>query len=181
MKIYIFKYEVPQIFGQAEARTMNRIYNLEDSKSNAVLVEKLGITEDEHYMFMNNLKDVANEVWDNVQPLADFRRLYEELSEEQRLMPRYLFDVLDEETDKRVIVFKLMLPDKFVQTKFQNDISETMINYCIAMHYQLKGFTQGFQEYMMLYQKKLTDVRSVAVGSNSDFIQNSRTRRRPLW
>lgn len=181
MKVYVFKFEVMQLFGQAQARTMNRIYNLEDSKLNAILVEKLGITEDEHYLFMNNLKDASNEVWDNIQPLADFRRLYQELTPEQELAPRYLFDIVDEETDKRVIIYRLMLPNKFVQNKFQNDISEAMINHSIAMHYQLKGFIQGFQEYSMLYQKNITDVRSVAVGSNSDYIENSRTRRRPLW
>ena len=181
MRIYIFKYEVGQLFGQCESRTMTRIYNLEDSKLNAVLVEKLGMTEDEHYLFMNNLKVVANEVWDNVQPLANFRRLYAQITAELEMMPRYQFDILDEETDKRVIQYRLMLPEKFVQSKFQNDMSEAMINYCIAKHYQQKGYAQGFQEYMTFYQANIIDVRSIACGSNTDHWQNSRTRRRPLF
>lgn len=181
MKLYELKFQIDDLFGQAEARTKKFIYD-PNPDINAGLIDIFALSEDEHYLFMNYLQNTANEVYNTIQKLSDFNLLYSQILEEDELeLPRYMFDIQDDETGQRIIQYRVLFPDNFVQTKFVNDISEALICGAIMQHFQVVGQDKPFALFSSLYNNKITDLHSVASGSNVDYKPNSLTRRRGLW
>lgn len=181
MKLYELKFQIDDLFGQAEARTKKFIYDV-NPDINAGLIDIFSISEDEHYLFMNYLQNSANEVYETIQKLSDFSLLYAQYLEEGELeLPRYKFDTQDDETGQRIVQYRVMFPDNFVQTKFVNDISEALICGAIAQHFQVVGQDKPFALFSSIYNNKIADLHSIASGSNVDYRTNSTTRRRGLW
>lgn len=181
MKLYEFKFEIDSLYGQAEARTMKFLYDV-NPDINAGLIDIYAISEDEHWLFMNYLQVIASTIYEKVQPLSNYSVLYEQyLTEDDLVLPRYQFDIQDDETGQRIIQYRLLLPDKFDQSSLRNNMMESLINGTISNWYQLKGYEKGLQIFNGFYETNLSKVRDVGSGSNNDDFTKSRTRRTGLY
>lgn len=181
MKIYEIKIEIDSLFGLIEARTKTLLYDI-NPDTNAQLIDIYSISEDEHYLFMNYLQLTADDVYSTIQRLSDFKSLYRQLLEpNEPELPRYSFDIQDEETLKRIVQYRVLLPDKFVQTKLINDITEALICGVCEKHFKTKGYEKGIALFSNAYIFKISDLKTISSGSNNDRDFTSQTRRRGLW
>ena len=181
MKIYEIKVQIDDIFGQVKARTKKLLYD-PNPDVNASMIDIYSISEDEHYLFMNYLQDTADYIYETIQKLSDFKSLYRQLLEEgEEELPRYSFDIQDDETGQRIVQYRVLFPNKFVQTKFINDISEAMISGVASKHFKTVGYEKGIALFTDIFTKKMKDLKTISSGSNNDRDFTSQTRRRGLW
>ena len=181
MKLYEFKFQIDDLYGQAEARSMKFLYDV-NPDINAGLVDVYALSEDDHYMFMNHLQIIASDVYEKAQRLSDYLVLYRQfLTEEEIELPRYQFDVQDDETGQRIVQYRMLLPNKYDQSSLRNNIMEALINGTLSNYYIGKGFEKGAQTFGLFHTKNLSIIKDVASGSNNDQTSKSRTRRTGLY